>query len=216
MLLLPGCASHTWEAGPNAVGGTFQQVSARCQMVARGAASGFAAMGSESFVAGAAIGNSIGNAVRQNQTYNNCMLSAGWVIADNEPKASAELKNAFSNNKSCVMELRANPDYHLLFDKLTDPNTGRFSQQQMQDQSYITPSQASAMVKYVAAGKECFKPIELALPTADPRIGAALLDTRAKNHHVLDALMSGQITRGDAARSQNLYGDAFRARMLGQ
>ena len=49
----------------------------------------FAAVGSSSYVAGAAIGHGLGNAVRQNSIYNACMEAQGFVAVDELPKTAA-------------------------------------------------------------------------------------------------------------------------------
>lgn len=84
---LGGCVSHTWVAGPD-VHATFEEQSAQCRMIARHGGSGFYASGSPSFVAGAAIGDAIGNAVQANADFNDCMAANGWEIAD-QPSATA-------------------------------------------------------------------------------------------------------------------------------
>lgn len=80
-LLLSGCVNHTWAPGPYA---TTDAVSAdgRCQLAAMGGEQGFVAVGSRGYVAGAAIGNAIGNAVRMNRIYNACMQANGMIPVD--------------------------------------------------------------------------------------------------------------------------------------
>jgi len=46
------------------------------------------AIGKPAFVAGAAIGSAIGNAVRQNTAYNACMEAQGFVAVDEIQKTS--------------------------------------------------------------------------------------------------------------------------------
>lgn len=84
-VLLTSCASHQWAPGPNvAPNVTFEQQKARCSYVARHGGSPFIAAGDPNFVAGAAVGHGIGEAVRANADFNDCMLSTGWVT--NDPK----------------------------------------------------------------------------------------------------------------------------------
>lgn len=81
--LLAGCASHTWAPGPTVNPNlTFDQQKAQCSLMARHSGSGFAAAGNPNFVAAAAIGHGIGEGVRANQDFNDCMLASGWVVAD--------------------------------------------------------------------------------------------------------------------------------------
>lgn len=84
-IFLASCASHQWAPGPNANPQmTFDQQKAQCSLMARHSGTGFAAMGNPNFVAGAAVGHGIGEAVRANQDLNDCMLASGWVF--NDPK----------------------------------------------------------------------------------------------------------------------------------
>ncbi len=76
---LAGCVSHNWTPGPDARG-TFEEQSAACRMLARAGDVGFVAVGRPAYVAGAALGNAIGNAVRANATFNDCLEAAGWEI----------------------------------------------------------------------------------------------------------------------------------------
>ncbi len=77
---LAGCVSHNWTPGPDARG-TFEEQSAACRMLARNGQTGVVAFGRPAFVAGAIIGNTIGNAVRANATFNDCLEAAGWEVA---------------------------------------------------------------------------------------------------------------------------------------
>lgn len=80
--LLGGCARHNWVPGPTASIQDFDQQRAQCSLAARHAnQGGFYAAGSPNFVAGAAIGNAVGQGVRTQQDFNDCMLATGWKIA---------------------------------------------------------------------------------------------------------------------------------------
>jgi hypothetical protein len=76
-MLIVGCAPIVWDK----LGGTqaqFNVENARCRMVARGLNPGtFYAAGSTEFVAGAVLGNAIGTAANQRQTYRDCMEMKG-------------------------------------------------------------------------------------------------------------------------------------------
>lgn len=88
MVALTGCVQHQWAYGPTA-SMPFEQASGQCKLVAMGAEQGFAAIGRPAFVAGAALGSAIGNAVRQNQAFNACMEAQGFVVADQPAQAAA-------------------------------------------------------------------------------------------------------------------------------
>jgi hypothetical protein len=55
----------------------FEPAKARCSLLARHSGGDFAATGSESYVAGAALGHAIGESVRTQQDFNDCMLASG-------------------------------------------------------------------------------------------------------------------------------------------
>jgi hypothetical protein len=86
-VFLSGCVAHTWAPGPTA-SMPFPQASGQCKLVAMGAERDTIAIGKPAFVAGAAIGSAIGNAVRQNTAYNACMEAQGFVAVDEIQKTS--------------------------------------------------------------------------------------------------------------------------------
>lgn len=96
-LSLGGCAVHNWAPGPGLTAADFQPAAARCRLMARHSGSDFSASGSPKFVAGAAVGYVIGDAVRSQADFNDCMLADGWQIADGpatapiQPVAAATL-----------------------------------------------------------------------------------------------------------------------------
>jgi hypothetical protein len=76
----------------------FEVAKAQCSLMARHGGSGFAAYGSANFVAGAALGNAIGESVRTQQDFNDCMLAGGWKLAD-QPSATAAPVPAFTTDQ---------------------------------------------------------------------------------------------------------------------
>ena len=81
-IVVSGCANRNWQPGPNVNPSlTFEQQEARCSIIARHGGIGFAAAGDPNFVAGAAIGNGIGNRIRASQDFDDCMLASGYVKA---------------------------------------------------------------------------------------------------------------------------------------
>jgi hypothetical protein len=87
-LSLSGCAVHQWAPGPGMSAADFDADKARCSLMARHGGSGFVAYGSPNFVAGATLGNAVGESVRTQQDFNDCMLVMGWKIAD-QPATAA-------------------------------------------------------------------------------------------------------------------------------
>lgn len=76
LLAATSVAEAKWvKVGP---GPGLEYAMASCENQAMGVQRGFFAFGSASYVAGAALGNAIGNAIRQDRFRRNCMLMAGW------------------------------------------------------------------------------------------------------------------------------------------
>jgi hypothetical protein len=57
----------------------FEPARARCSLFARHGGSGFVAVGSENYVAGAALGHAIGESIRAQRDFNDCMSASGWI-----------------------------------------------------------------------------------------------------------------------------------------
>lgn len=59
-------------------GPAFEMAEAECNLYSMGAQQGYIAFGNSSYVAGAAIGNAIGNAIRTHYVFTQCMTLKGW------------------------------------------------------------------------------------------------------------------------------------------
>lgn len=73
----------------------FDMAQAKCQMMSNGVQQGYFAYGSPSFVAGAGIGNAIGNAIRVDQFMAQCMTLQGYKRV---PKSGAATQAAGGNH----------------------------------------------------------------------------------------------------------------------
>lgn len=88
------CTLITWDK-QGATQAEFNQDNAKCRLLARGMnPGGFYAQGSPQFVAGAAVGNAIGTAMNQRETYRDCMNMQGY----SERGASAAAASASSSD----------------------------------------------------------------------------------------------------------------------
>lgn len=56
----------------------MEMAQAQCQMLSASTQQGVVAWGSTSYVAGAQLGNAIGNAIRADQFVQQCMTASGW------------------------------------------------------------------------------------------------------------------------------------------
>lgn len=59
-------------------GDVFEVADAKCKMLAQTQQQGIYAQGTPGFVVGAQLGNAIGNAIRMEQFYKQCMTISGW------------------------------------------------------------------------------------------------------------------------------------------
>jgi len=77
ILGLAGCQTSPtytqYMAGP-----PLEYAQAKCNMLAPSVHTGYVAIGSPAFVAGAALGNAIGNAIAEAEFRKNCMALQGW------------------------------------------------------------------------------------------------------------------------------------------
>lgn len=62
-------------------GPSFDVAHAQCEMQKGSADQGYIAIGSPAFVAGAGIGNALGNAIAEDQYMKNCLILNGWKRA---------------------------------------------------------------------------------------------------------------------------------------
>ncbi|MBN9243425.1 MAG: membrane lipoprotein lipid attachment site-containing protein [Mesorhizobium sp.] len=76
-VLLAGCQTNYQyvRMGP---GPELPYAQAQCEIMSNGVQQGVIAWGSPGYVAGAQLGNAIGNAIRVDQFMKNCMIMQGW------------------------------------------------------------------------------------------------------------------------------------------
>ena len=95
LIPLSACVTHNFVPGPGMSADDMPADKARCRMFSRGANPGheFGAYGSPKFVAAAvatdAVVAGVGDAIRTNENYNDCMEARGWRIADTASPAPA-------------------------------------------------------------------------------------------------------------------------------
>ncbi len=81
-VVVSGCQSTNQGAKKEWVqfqpGDVFDVADAKCKLWAQQFQQGVYAQGSASFVIGAQLGNAMGNAIRMQQAYTQCMTISGW------------------------------------------------------------------------------------------------------------------------------------------
>lgn len=70
-------------------GPSFEVAHAQCEMQKGSVDQGYIAIGSPGFVAGAGIGNALGNAIAEDQYMKNCLILSGWKLAPHGQGATA-------------------------------------------------------------------------------------------------------------------------------
>ncbi|CAN7332841.1 hypothetical protein [Rhizobium sp. LjRoot254] len=103
-LMLAGCQTGD-PNGPQATktktwtqfapGDVLEIADAKCRMQSNSVAQGMYAQGSPGFVAGAQLGNAIGNAIAMEQFYKQCMTISGWkqiTVVKAAPPRPAKVK----------------------------------------------------------------------------------------------------------------------------
>jgi hypothetical protein len=104
-LLLVGCESTAnthWErigSGP-----TLEYADAQCRILATGTQQSMIAWGSPGYVAGAQLGNAIGNAIREAEFMKNCMTMQGWKRAPNGPQLAQTASSPKATNISSLLQ----------------------------------------------------------------------------------------------------------------
>lgn len=78
MLALGGCQTQGWTYTKVFDGPPLEYAEAKCNILAPGVDQGYIAVGSASYVAGAGLGNALGNAIREAEFKKNCMMLQGW------------------------------------------------------------------------------------------------------------------------------------------
>lgn len=99
-IILGGCQSNYayQQFLPNAE--NFDVAKAKCEMMSSSTQQGMVAWGSPSYVAGAQLGNSLGNAVRADQFVQQCMTIQGWKRVNIPEPSSSQPKAATQSNRN--------------------------------------------------------------------------------------------------------------------
>jgi hypothetical protein len=208
MIGLVGCAPGQWAPGPSGTSGAFEPTKAQCSLAARHGGSGFAAAGSQNFVAGAALGYAVGEVIRTQADFSDCMKANGWVPETTETAAArnvhdAEIKGLSEQRLACTMQVRSNPRYAILLSHLSDARTGAFTIAQLTDEHLPTAAEATALGAYWDENKTtCTAPLLAALAPLAPKIVAFQHQLSEANEANLILLVERQISWGEASQRQ--------------
>ncbi len=219
--IVAGCAQHTWAPGPTAQG-TFEQANARCSLMSRHSGGGYYAQGTPAFVGGAVAGAAIGEAIRAQADYNDCMFADGWVATDAKTKpnpaqtADRERFQAMENDlKICLATVRANPKYASIVPHLVDISSGKYSLTQMADTSLPTPDDGKTIASYGDEADQCRAKLAEAIGERDPRMGQTISQQHSLVNEMNLRLIQRRITWGQYAKAmQDLSDQASACRPL--
>lgn len=207
VLLLAGCATHTWAPGPGLSTADFEPAKARCSLLARHGGSDFVAYGSQSYVAGAAVGHALGEAVRTQQDFNDCMLASGWQIADGQttPAQSlvpVQIKGIIDQRKACISAIRTKPGYEPIQAHFSNPENGQFTMAQLTDDNLPSPGESKIVTSYVDEANACTTQSLDQFSKVAPPVVPILLAVKSDNEAIMILLVKRQISWGDAAQRQ--------------
>lgn len=181
-------------------------------MVGRGAS--FAAQGSPNFVAGAAVGAAIGESIRTQNDFNNCMLASGWQIADQKPggptpdQIKAQALAAIQESKACIAAVRAQTKFDSARAHMADPQTGRYTFAQMSDESFPTPEEASLVASYEDATEPCRATLAQKFAGLDARAAEKVRQRFSDTTALVLLLISRKISWGEYARRAQALSEA--------
>jgi hypothetical protein len=217
-LVLSGCASHLWAPGPGQSLADFEPAKARCSLLARHGGSGFVAFGSQSYVAGATLGHAIGESIRANQDFNDCMVATGWRIADGQTAATqsvavARLKGMRDQRAACIAEVRSRPDYASAQAHFNDLGTGAFTMAQLTDDRTPTLAESRLIVSYIDEITPCIVKFIESATHVSPAIGPILLQVKSSGDGIMVLLAQRKLTWGDASQRLKQVGDEGNAKL---
>lgn len=224
VLILGGCA-HQWEpARPGLTAADFEETKARCSIAARNSGDSFEAYGSPRYVAAATAGAAIGEAIKAQQNFNDCMVANGWRIATPQSTAArqaaqqatvASLKAVASQRAACITAVRDKPEYAVLKPHLSDITTGQYSMTQETDETVPTVAEGHLLASYIDEFDPCVTASIAGMTQIAPRVGPILEQFRADEKAIVINLVERKITWGELAREQTAAQATAQAKLQG-
>lgn len=215
LLVLAGCATHTWAPGPDAKG-TFEEANAQCQLMARHSGGSYYASGTPSFVAGATAGAAIGEAIRTQADYNDCMAASGWQVADSKSgnaaaANNASVKTAGDEMKACMAVVTDDPKYAPIAPQMRANGATHFTLVQLSNGNIPTAQEASLLATYEDNLDTCRDKFLSEVSAINPRGALALQQVRTNTRNIEILLIQRKITWGEAAQRTEAIMDSAQA-----
>jgi hypothetical protein len=207
MIGLAGCAPGNWAPGASGTSGALEPTKAQCSLAARHGGGGFAAAGSRNFVAGAALGYALGEVIRTQADYSDCMKANGWVPETPETAAArnvhtVQITELVEQRVNCTTEVRNNPRYAPLVSHFSDVRSGDFSMAQLTDEHLPTATEATELAAYWDAQKACTAAFAAGLTSLEPRLAALQRQLTDANEANVIVLVQRQISWGEASQRE--------------
>jgi hypothetical protein len=185
--------------------------------MARHGGGGFAAYGSQSYVAGASLGNAVGEAVRTQADFSDCMKANGWRAVTPEAAAArntraVSIQGIMKQRADCITKVRSSSAYAHLQSHLSDALTSGFTMAQITNDQTPTAREAAEISAYWDEAKPCATSAMTALSQLEPRFTPIMGQSLADNESAWFMLVKRQITWGEWAQRLKASTDAAKAR----
>ncbi|HEV2098976.1 MAG TPA: hypothetical protein VGR45_08620 [Stellaceae bacterium] len=187
------CAPMVWDK-PGATQAEFNQDSDKCRLVARGMNPGdFYAQGSPT----AALGNAIGTAVGQRQTYQDCMMAGGYALEQSQERAvvARSIRPIATQLLACVRGVYYAPDADAIRSRVPFDPMGA-SPEQLSDPSTVTTEQVVAIGSLHPHLRACRQQALAQLSTAAPAVVSVLANAYQRSDDLVAQLRDGKISWG--------------------
>jgi hypothetical protein len=216
---LSACAPTIYAPSPGVNAASFEPTKAQCSLMARHGGGSFAAYGDANYVAGAALGNAIGEAARTQADFSDCMKMNGWMPVTKEAAAArsirgARLKGINDQRVGCIMAARAKPSYAPLQTHWADMTTG-YTMAQLTDDHPPAGAEAAALTMYSDDIKLCASTAITEVGKINPAMAAILSQQLVDNEAVLILLVKRQISWGEGDQRQKANNAAVKSKLQG-
>jgi hypothetical protein len=188
--------------------------------MARNSGGSFAASGNAKFVAGAALGNAIGESIRANQNFNDCMLASGWLIADPTPETANRVQSFNSQFsvvaaelKECISTIRGEPRLSVLLPHMPELGTGKYSITQLANDQIPSRTESDLMAAYLDEVEPCRATFVNGISKFQPTVAAVFKQSFDSVVSPELMLVKRQLTWGEYAARQKAISEQTTARL---
>ncbi len=136
------------------------------------------------------------------------MVAEGWQVADQTDaqmdqaaEIKGKIKSAGYEIKACLAGIREEEKFTPIASHFPDPNTGKFSMEQLSDTSIPDNEQAKLVAQYYDEAMTCRRPAVDKIVQLAPASSDAFEQHSAQNEAITKRLVQHQATWGDFAQS---------------